>query len=339
MPDGQTQDTVALREDIVVSVCFFDLEPTQETLEQVRHLAHQLDKIYRFREIILVVGDRDREAVVPFVDSIEELRLFIVQSDIGYYARRNVAAEEAIGDMVVIANSAELPHINVPAFIERAETANSLVLGTRARMRSVRIGLFSPIIALGRIAGFTVNLKDLQTIAIPRTLLNQLLRHQEPQLALRFPPRDPGLPLAFLEVEALPNNGRGQLTELPRRLQLLQKLLVYLAPTLLMVVALTSTILTVLGIGYAIYIVGAWILVDTLAPGWLTTSAMLSLSATFMGISMLGLSLGVQQLLNQTRKTDGHPVSEEINRIDLFGKVASDLNVEVETDVSSGEHQ
>ncbi|MEL7097304.1 MAG: hypothetical protein AAGM84_00615 [Pseudomonadota bacterium] len=339
MPDGQTQSTVTLREDIVVSVCFFDLEPTQEALRQLQDLAHKLDKIYRFRELILVVDDHHRAAVLPFVEKIEDLRIFVVRSDMGYYARRIVAAEEAIGDVVVIANSAELAHVDIPEFIRRAETGNALVLGTRARRRPIRIGLSSPIIALGRIAGFKVNLDDLQTIAIPRTLLNQLLRHPEPQLALRFPPRDPGLPLVFLEVETLPNNGHGKLNELPRRLQLLQKLLVYLAPSLLMLVALTSTILTALGIGYAFYIIGAWILVETLAPGWLTTSAMLSLSATFMGVSMLGLSLGVQQLLSQMRKTDGHAVSEEINRIDLFGKVASDLNVEVEADVSRSEHQ
>ena len=232
-----------------------------------------------------------------------------------------------------------LSNIDVPAVLSQAENSKSLVLATSNSKKPIRTGLSSPIIALGQVAGFKVNMNDLQTIAVPRTLLNQLLRHPEPQLALRFPPRDPSLPLQFLEVEGHHTRGHRKLNQLPRRLQLMQKLLVHLAPTLLMLVALTSTILTVLGIGYAFYIVGAWMTVETLAPGWLTTSAMLSLSAVFMGLSILGLSLGLQQLLNQQRKPGDRPNLEEVNRIDLFGKVASDLNIEVETDAGRSERR
>ena len=59
---------------------------------------------------------------------------------------------------------------------------------------------------------------------------------------------------------------------------------------------------------------------------------MLAVSATFMGFSTLGLSLGLQHLLKQQRRLKGALVPEEVNRIDLFQQVAFDLNVVLESD-------
>ena len=97
-------------------------------------------------------------------------------------------------------------------------------------------------------------------------------------------------------------------------------------------VAISSTILTLVGIAYAAWIIGAVIMVDALAPGWLTTNTMLAVSAVFMGVSTLGLSLGLQHVLRQNVRDRGERVSEEVNRIDLFGKVSADLNVELESE-------
>jgi hypothetical protein len=51
-----------------------------------------------------------------------------------------------------------------------------------------------------------------------------------------------------------------------------------------------------------------------------------------MGISILGLSLGLQQVLSQESKNNLEKIAHEINQIDLFGKVASDLNVDLDRD-------
>jgi hypothetical protein len=119
---------------------------------------------------------------------------------------------------------------------------------------------------------------------------------------------------------------------LARRAQLLQTLLVYLTPTILSVVAISSSLLALVGMAYAAYIIGVVAVKDTLAPGWLTTNAMLAVSAVFMGLSTLGLSLGLQHLLRQQNRHKADMVPEEVNRIDLFQQVAFDLNVELERD-------
>lgn len=319
------------REDCLVSICLPDLPTTKAAFTTVRDLAQRLDSCFRFREIILVVDDNGHEDYLPLVEQIADLRLLTVRQGNSYYDRRVIAAEEAIGDVVLIGNFDEIPHIDFSEMLERAAEQNTVLLATRANCDSVRSGLSTPIIALGRAAGFNVNLNDLQTIALPRSQLNQILSHSDPELALRFPPRDPRLPLSFFSVESnVPF--KGGFHQLRRRVQLLQKLLVYMAPVLLMLVTLSSTVLTLLGLGYTVYVVGVWIFFDNLASGWLTISAMLSLSATFMGISMLGLSLGLQQVLNHRSKNNLEKIAHEINRIDLFGKVASDLNVVLDRD-------
>jgi hypothetical protein len=321
------------REDILVSICLSDVPATAAAFAAIRDIAKRLDARFRFREIILVVDDEAQDKYLSLVEQIADLRLLTVRAGNTYYDRRVIAAEEAIGDVVLIGNCDEFPHVNAVKMLEQADEQNSIVLATRSQRVSMRSGLSAPIIALGRAAGFKVNLNDLQTIVLPRALLNHILLHSDPELALRFPPRDHRLQLSFFAVESEIPFQSG-IHQLRRRLQLLQKLLVHMAPGLLMLVALTSTVLALIGVIYTFYVIGVWFFLENLAPGWLTTSVMLSLSATFMGFSMLGLSLGLQQVLNQMGKKKFDNIASEINRIDLFSKVRSDLNIDLDKEIS-----
>jgi len=319
------------REDTVVSVCFATPPANNQTFETIRKIADTLDRVYRFREVILVVEDHKREAFLPFVEEVSDVRLFVVRKGTEYYERRVIAAEEAIGDLVLIAQEDEIAQMDVRAFLDHAESANAIALANCGKKEPFKALLSWPFIALGRLAGFAVYPSDFQSIAMPRTLLNHILAHDEPRLALRYPPRDPRLPISSYKSHRQVSS-RSAFKDIGRRMQLLQTLLVYLTPIILSVVAISSTILTLVGFAYAVWIVGAVLLVDTLAPGWLTTNTMLAVSAVFMGVSTLGLSLGLQHLLRQQARDKGERVSEEVNRIDLFGKVVSDLNVELESE-------
>ena len=315
------------REDVVVSACFSDLAPTKRNFEILRSLAETLDTQFRFREIVLVVEEDARKAFLPVVEEIADLRLFVVRKGTEYYERRVIAAEEAIGDLVLIGHLEEVAVMDVLAFLQRAETSEAIAIGNRFVRRPIKDMIAWPFRALGKLAGFRVDPSDFQTIAMPRTLLNPILAHDEPRLALRYPPRDPRIPVAGFHVEKNVTS-RGALRDFPRRALLFQTLLVYLTPLILSMVAISSSVLALVGLAYAAWVIGAVIFVDQLAPGWLTTNAMLALSAIFMGVSTLGLSLGLQHLLKLHSRGGSGDIPEEINRIDLFGKVASDLNVE-----------
>lgn len=319
------------REDVVVSACFSELSASPATFARLRELAATLDRAYRFREIILVVDDTEREAFLPLLREVANVRLFVVRRGTEYYDRRVIAAEEAIGDLVILGHLEEVAAIDVLAFLAYAEVENAVTLAFRPERKPFKRLIAWPLIALGKFAGFNVDPSEWQSIAVPRTLLNLLLAHDEPRLALRFPPRDPRLPREWFRTGASIAS-RNAFTGLGRRLALLQSLLVYLTPVILSVVAMASGLLTLLGLAYAAWIVGAVLLVDNLAPGWLTTNAMLAVSAVFMGFSMLGLSLGLQHLLKQQRRLKCDLVPEEVNRIDLFQQVAFDLNVVLESE-------
>ncbi len=331
MPETQTVAPRKTREDVVVSVCFSELSATPATFAALRDVAARLDSAFRFREIILVVDDTQREAFLPVVREVANTRLFVVQRGTEYYERRVIAAEEAIGDLVVLGNLDEVAALDVLAFLDYAETENAVTMVYRPARSAFKRLLAWPLFALGKLAGFNVDPTEWQSIAVPRTLLNLLLAHEEPRLALRFPPRDPRLPREWFRTEANVAS-RTALMGMGRRLALLQALLVYLTPMILTVVAISSTLLTLVGLAYAAWIVGAVVLVDRLAPGWLTTNTMLAVSAVFMGFSTLGLSLGLQHLLKQQRRLKRDLVPEEVNRIDLFQQVAFDLNVVLESE-------
>ena len=322
----------ACREDVLVSVCFGNLPADPGAFEAVAELARQLDARFRFSEIVVVTEELQRDTFLPLIRQVENLRLIAVHDGSPFYRRRAIAADEAIGDAVLLANAAEMPHLDAVAMLERAADGQRAVLAVRTAGRIDRI-LSAPLVGLGRLAGFQVGLRDLQTLALPRTLLNQLLAHPDPDLALRFPPRGARVPLAFAEAaEAIPTlREAGQQR---RRVALLQKMLVYVAPRLLMAVTLTSALLAAMGFFYSLYILGAVIVVDDLARGWLTLSAMLSLTAFFLGLSIMGLSLGLQQLLARTARDEFDSVTTEVNRVDLFGQVASRLNVDLDQDRS-----
>ena len=315
------------REDVVVSICIPDLPATDVAFASVRAAAAKLDARYRFREILIIANDDAQDAFMPMVADVREVRLFTVGRGHSHYEKRLIVAEEAIGDVVVVTSASEIDRIDIVLMIERAAELNKVVWATRAASPPIRRLLAAPIIALGRVAGFKVNPHDLRTIAFPRTLLNALLGHSNPELAVRFPPRDPRLPLSFFRVShAMTYSDAGM--GLGRRVELLQKLLVYVAPRLLGCVTLTSGLLTLAGVAYGAYAIAAWCVVVPLAPGWLTTSAMLSVSAVFMGLSILGISLALQQILSQNRTIGIDQEAHEITRADLFGKVAADLNVD-----------
>ncbi|SDX83811.1 hypothetical protein [Citreimonas salinaria] len=329
----RTADVVA-RQDVLLSVCLADLPQTKAAHRAVREFARTLDARFRFREIILIADEDRREAFLPLVRDVPNVRLFLVRSGLEHYERRVIAAEEAIGDVILMANAAELASIDALRMIERAADEGLLIVGLRPEQASLGRIVSAPVAALGHAAGFKVGVRDMQTMAVPRTLLNQILSHAHPELALRFPPRDTRLPLGFETVREgmVPAHAPGQLR---RRLMLIDKLLVHLAPRVLLLVTLSSGLLSLLGLAYIFYVLGVWVFVSDIEPGWLTISAMQGFIAGFMGLAVLGLSLGLQHLLALMRNDRLDSVTEEVAKVDLFQQVAHELNVDLNDEATT----
>ncbi|MFT6887512.1 MAG: hypothetical protein ACI87T_001334 [Planctomycetota bacterium] len=315
----------ARREDVLVSVCFPNLAPGEAAHTTLRQVAAQLDGRYRYWEILALV-DANADGIDRLLIDVPNLRLLQVRAETEFYRRRVVAASEAIGDIVAIAALDEVAHLDLMEMIEAAHTGDGI-----ARGRRVRRSLIDPLVrTLGRAGGFEVDTRDMQTAVYPRTLLNRLLAHPNPQLALRFVPRGAGL--SVMRLPALGGGHGRTLHETGRRLNLVQQLLVSAAPLVLTWVSLLSALVFVISVFFGIYAVAAWATLSTVAPGWLTLSLAISMTAAFLATALFGLSTGLQKLLEMVTPDRMDEVVGERNGVDLFSQVTQELNIELSSE-------
>lgn len=310
------------REDILVSVCLTEAPIDADALAQLEMLMAQLEQRFRYFELLVAI-DAEQGDAETLRGLGANLRILTLRTGISFYRRRAAVATEAIGDVVVLTTPAELALFDIPHMIDDAIVSSAIIVGRRGQTRMLDPALS----ALGRGAGFRVSTRDMRTAAYPRTLLNRLLAHPDHRLALRFAPIDAGVPVREHPPKSLlprPREGRLQ------RLKLLHRLLISSAPAVLTVVALGGLLSAGVACIFTIYVIVVWATFDFVEPGWLTTSLALSMTAMFLGIAFLGLSIGLQKLLEAVSIATDDDVVGEVSSIDLFGKVIEELNVEVE---------
>lgn len=320
--------TEGQRRDALVSICFADVPATEDAFATLRDCARRIEQRFSFWEMIIVVPTAAIPLFRPLLADIRNLRLFSIGTRVGTYSARLIAANEAIGDVVLSASRDETRHLDIVRMIERCIDEAGTIKGAVRRAGLIDRLFANLLVGLARVAGFELNVRDLQTMAVSRTGLNEILAHADGALALRFPPRTRGEArhVEFAD-DRLPS--QSPLRNLGERLGLIERLLISFAPRLLTTVSVMAGALVLLAIGYFIYAVGAWLVLDKIQPGWLTLSTVLSLIAFFLGVAILGLSLGMQNLIGRTRGLGDDALVTESNRIDLFTEVAQELNVEV----------
>jgi hypothetical protein len=324
---GTSDQRSSKREDILVSVCFPDYAPGMAQDSTLRKLASEVDAAFRYWEFIVIADASSAHEYEHLAQIIENIRLIWVRPGLPYYRRRAVAASEAIGDVVVLGSIGEMPCLNVVSMIHHAADTGSIVTGENLGASSL-----NPLIrTLGLASGFHVDVKDLSTSAYPRTLINRLLAHSNHLLALRFTPRDDGLTVTKFQSNSRIRHRKSML-DWTRRLGMFQKLFVNSAPTILSFVASLSVLSLLLAVIYALYVVITWVTLDTIQPGWVTTSLVLSATVGFLGIAFLGISMGLQIVLDKLSPDIVDDVVGETSAVDLFGQLSNDLNVEVDVD-------
>ena len=319
------------RDNLLVSVGIADPEMSESTLGILTALAVQLAAHFRYWELLIVTDVDKAGSYDAALETIANIRLLKVRHGTSFYRRRVAIAGEAIGDVVVISTLDDIPQLPIVGMIEAAEQSGGLVVGRR---RSAVL-LNAPFRALGVSAGFRVDASDMLTTAYARTVLNKLLNHPDPQLALRFPPIDDSI--TVLNQPCLGGGAhrrRSPLQNARRRLGLLQKLLVGSAPRVLGVVASLAFLVAFAAIAFVVYAVVVWLTLETVQPGWLTTSLALGMTAFFLACAIFGLSIGMQKLIDLLSADLADDVVDEITSVDLFREVFDELNIEQDQPVT-----
>lgn len=320
------------RDDVLVSVCLADPPTEAKDTLAVRQLASLIGSRYRFWEIVLVVNPEMEGDADDILLDVENVRILKVRSTVEYYRRRAIAASEAIGDVVVLTSISEMDRLDILSMIDRCLDEGALVIARRDAG-----SMLEPVLqSLGSMSGFRVSTRDLLTAIYTRTLLSRLLMRPERHLALRFPPRDPAIPVIF---EPWPDTApvRRSPKETRRRLGLAHRLLINAAPSVLSGTALFSVLVIIASLSYAVYGVFVWVFLETVQPGWLTTTLAISLSSTFLGIAIFGITTGIQKLIELLSPHAQDDVVDERSAVDMFGKIKDDLNVEVEASSAASE--
>lgn len=317
---------VKLREDIFVSICCVLNDISKIDLNDFTRFADAISDKFKYWEIILgIPSDIDWDPT-GLLSAVTNLRIMSIRSATPFYRARLAIAHDAIGDVVLLTSIEELTAFDPVAMIEQANANDAIVIGRRQRS-----GLANPfLVAFGRSAGFRVDERDMLTAAYPRTLLNRIFAYSDAQLALRFPPQDNSLPVEW--VIQLEKRKREQpFNEIGRRFGLIHRLMINSAPRVLTAVSLLSLIVMLLSLMFAVYAALTWLLIDAIQPGWLTTSLVLSMTATFLSCAIFGLSIGLQRMIELiTQKDISDDVTAENSTVDMFGQVFHLLNVDVE---------
>ena len=310
-----------------MSVCFAEVPPGDECLVELGELSKRLAARYRYCEILLAVVADATQDYEPLMCQVANVRLLMVRPGMPFYRRRSVVASEAIGDIVVLASIDEQSMLGIIEMIELAASKASIVIGQRSNSSALNPALR----ALGRSAGFRVDVRDMLTAAYPRALLNKLLAHPDPQLALRFPPSDRSIPVIWRPSSE--GGGRARsFREFGRRLSLVQKLLISSAPRVLTLVSLLSLVVVCAAFAFAIYAVVIWATLEWIQPGWFTTSLVLSLTAAFLGGAIFGLSIGLHKVIETLSNDVVDDIIDERSAVDMFDQAMKELNIEIGAD-------
>lgn len=177
---------VERRDDILVSVCFASPNDLPNTKACISRLTKILERHFRYWELIVICKSQDMQEFEKTLLKFKNLRLISVISGLDVMQHRVIAAEQAIGDVVVLTTTQEAEQLDIANMISDAHSSNAAVVGERAPAF-----LAEPfVLALGKASGFLASTRDMQTVSIPRNILNKILRYPNPELSLRFMPSD-----------------------------------------------------------------------------------------------------------------------------------------------------
>lgn len=321
-PGGDTP----IRTDFLVSVAVVGVSWRSEDFSALEELAQKLRSRFQFWELIAVIpvsydlsGD-----TLDTLRWIQNIRILRVDNVDNFYRLRLVAASEAIGDVVVLTTTDELPSMDLPELAREAYDDNAVVIMTRKTAGLVQKLFFS---AMGRLTGYRIESNDTLTAGFPRTWLSPVLGRPQAEILLRFETRTTKARHRRMPV---PQGRRvpRRIGESGRRIRLLMDLVSSAAPRILQAIAVLSLFVTVLAVVYGIYATLIWLFKDNVVEGWLTTSLIQVMIASFLGISLAAIAMGIVKIFDRLDESLHHTIIDEQSNVDFFSEV-KDLNIEM----------
>ena len=307
--------------DYLVSICLVEEGRFDEELSALAALATACDSRLRYWEIIYVIRETSRamiEAASARLSGLKNVRIVVVNRGVSHYRGRELAASEAIGDVIVISAFSEVAAIDVVGLADKALSSGEIVI---ARKAGLDLSLFH--VALRVLSPYRVDSTDLRTIALPRLKLAMILARPTSAIDLRFEAKR-GMDRYvrhLVDASAIPRN-----TSISRRMDLALEIVSSSAPRFLKGYAIMSLGMVALSGFYSAYAVLVYIFDETVQPGWFSNTIVLSGSVGYLALGFAIVSLGLARLAEQVGRRDSSPIIDEIGNINFFASTER-LNV------------
>ena len=134
----------------------------------LHQLSEKLRQNYEYFEMIIVSTQQIINKLPSSIISLDNIRYVTFNEKADYYKMRSSAAYEAIGDLVVITSFEEMKSFDILKMLILAKENDTIVKGRHNKLSIMERIIARPMIYLGQIANYDINLKDARTVIYPR---------------------------------------------------------------------------------------------------------------------------------------------------------------------------
>ncbi|TKT82504.1 hypothetical protein [Aquamicrobium sp. LC103] len=314
--------------DFLVSVVLAGDVDGAHYREILQELARRLGRAFQFWEILLAVpeaGAEETSTLVASLKGIANLRILRVSAAGSFYRRRLAGATEAIGEVVLLSTFDEIDTIDVARLARDVYLSNGIFALTRQQGGTRVLAPFAA--ALGTLSGYRVDHRDALTIGFPRSALENILARPDAEILLRFEPLSGIFTFNRVPLVGGKEPPRRRWNDWRHRIGLVGDMMVSASPRILRIVAFVSLSVAGIAVFYAFYAALVWLLKADVAPGWLTTSLLQSLTVLFLGISISAISVGLVRMFDLLSNEGRYAIVDEVISVDLIGSIKT-MNVD-----------
>jgi hypothetical protein len=284
-----------------------------------------------FELVVVVNGRSPREVELAraLTSSLDSLQVYVIERRVDFQTALLAGLENAIGDWVVTLDLvADDPHV-VGDLLSSAQTARSEVaIGVPdARPRrplgeAFLAGSFH--FAFRKLHGFSLALESPTARLMSRAVLNQILRHDSPLIALETLAATKGQPRAVVSTTRLAE----PCFPLNERARMRWRTLMGIDAAPLRLANLVCGLGALGALLYSAYVVAVFLVKPDVMPGWTTLSLILSAMFLTMSVVLGMLSEYLIHALDPAARRGRYEICEELTS----GVQPRDrrLNVEVE---------
>ena len=307
--DGHRASTTS----ILSAVCVVDIR-RPDIHETVTRLHAAMSSVGAPIEVVVIVNGADdsaRQSLLDLAGQLDHIQIYVMKSRVDYATALLAGIENAIGDWVATIDI----ELDEPTIVRRLyevalrDRTEVVLSSAPAPRRTVSDALLSTMFhrVFRAIHGFTLSHEAPTARLLSRAVVNSLLRHDSPLVALETLTATSGHRKSIVPSTRL-SGRRPPLTE---RVRVRWRTLIGINAVPLRLANLLCGLGALLAMLYSIYVVIIYLVKDDVVPGWTTLSLMLSGMFMMLALVLWLMSEYMLMMLDAGARRPRYDISEE----------------------------